>query len=1021
MALEPNVVHQTLGGGLQQHADDKDSPPGTLLRLENGRAAKLGSWEKRPGNTDIGTVTGVQRLLARKAQLLAIDGSDIWSYAPVNGSWTKRDKVSEATCKTEAFPVSSNSVGGYDVAYSAGVAVVVWSDYFGGFTTGGNVYVSAYDMGSGAELVSAQQIYTTNGSSPKVEAIQGVFCITYVDYTLGKLFGRTYSVGGSVSNQTQLRTDLPVLSAGAANYQTATMALDDGFVIAYPTSAPGLDLRKYDNTLASLATVTAGTGATVGLALALTGATGESVWLAVGVPTPATTIKIARYNTSTLANTLAVTAINATTYLCARIGMARLSSTTVALAFETTTTSAALTVNRVHCPVVNSSGAEVGSATSANRTTHGAQLASLPFLYGTKTYALLRTQASTATVAQSSHTICELGHDDTSITKLCARPVARGPRRVAQMPDNGCCPSHVRQYGSNAKFIVPALVARGAAIDSTQNRTAIARLMVDFADTSSWTPAELGGVLHMSGGVPSYWDGGHLCEIGFEYPPDGADLTSATTGGSLSSGTYNYVLIYVYVDETGAIHRSQPSAPRSVTTSTGTSKCTITAPSLGITTRQDAANGFAPPVLLEVYRTQVNSSGPYYRITGPLGSGQNDPTAATIVVVDTFADSGGGAPITNNPQLYTGLNGSATSALENVCPPSSGGMVAQNGCLWSIGDDGAIWYTKARVDGSALAFCDEFTLQWDESQPPTALAALDQSLVVFSTARPYLITGQTPADSGLGGNLDGPHRIASDYGCIDGRSILSLPTGILFQASGGLYLLDRGLNVDPKFGWAVQDTLASNPTVNGATMHPTGQYALVTCRAATNSGARFYYDYTTLQWGVDFLRGTVRANAAPVSTVAVDGTLYWADADGHVYQESSSSYLDNSNYVTLLIEPAEVHLAGMQGYQRVWKAGILGARLSSHDLTITVFTDYSSTQSQTPTTFQSSVTDAWGEVEECQVDVVKQFCKSVRIQVKDATPTGGSVGDGRGFSLQSVAYEIGVMRRLNRLPPAQRS
>lgn len=1011
MPLAPQNYVVDLTGGLAQHVDAKHLPPGSLMRLENGRAPKQAAIEKRPGNSDIGTVSGVLRLVSRGNELLAIDGTDIWSYSPTQATWTRRDKVSEATCTTSSFPAVGGGVLEADMASSGSMVVVVFRDQRTSIV--GNIYVSVYDIANGSQILSDYQIGI--GQAPRICLVGTRFFIVYSDFG-GNIACHTYTIGGSVSSATNIRTDVTALNTVAI----AVLALSSTWVLAYGWGVDVLKLASFSNAAPPVqqATVTP-TGSLSPNSIAMAGTDGERIWLGIGT----TRAKIATYNTTTLAEVLAPTNVGADlTNAVNHMGVVRLSSTTVGMVY---TGSTAAGYKFTCAPVVNTSGAAVSGATEANRKTHHTRLAGYPFARSGKVYALLTTGVST----QLSHTLCDLGQDDTTTTVLLARPVARGPRRTAFFTDPGAATANhyatILPYGANS-YITGAVNIRSANLNTAATRTGLARLTFDFADASRWTPAELGGVLHLSGGVPSFWDGARLADIGFEYFPDVITLTGHNTGtlGWMAAGTYRYLSVYGYIDETGAIHRSAPSASASVTVTGTENSVDLVIPCLTVSTRQDAASSFYPTTFIETYRTTANSSGPYYLInyatlgTGDLSQPANDPSAASISISDHTHDTA----IVSNRQLYTRLTGTTEAVLENVCPPSSGGLIAHAGCLWSIGDDGTIWYTKARVDGEAMAFCDEFTLQWDETQPPTALRALDQNVVVFSRSRLYLVQGQTPSDSGVGGSLTGPTRLASDYGCSDGRSLVTIPGGIVFQTPSSIALLDRGLNVHPEFGWGIQDAIVTNPTITSAVVHPTGGYILLSAYAGSTTGARFYYDYISTQWGIDYLTGTVRATAAPISMAVVNGALYWADADGHIYQESTSSYLDaGSSWVTLLVETPEIKLSGLQGYQRVWKAGVLGKYYTGHDLTLKFATDYSANYAQTKT-FAAATIAAWeaaGKPEQAQVRVVRQLCESIRVVVQDATPSSGSVGTGRGLSLASVELEVGVMPRQHRLRSAQ--
>src|SRR5262249_1969702 len=83
----------------------------------------------------------------------------------------------------------------------------------------------------------------------------------------------------------------------------------------------------------------------------------------------------------------------------------------------------------------------------------------------------------------------------------------------------------------------------------------------------------------------------------------------------------------------------------------------------------------------------------------------------------------------------------------------------------------------------------------DQAGACTALASLDDKMIVFKADQIYQITGNRPNATGQGGTLSTPQLISRDCGCIDWRSVVRGPAGIYFLSATGIYLLDRGLNV----------------------------------------------------------------------------------------------------------------------------------------------------------------------------------------------------------------------------------
>src|SRR5262249_36546558 len=139
---------------------------------------------------------------------------------------------------------------------------------------------------------------------------------------------------------------------------------------------------------------------------------------------------------------------------------------------------------------------------------------------------------------------------------------------------------------------------------------------------------------------------------------------------------------------------------------------------------------------------------------------------------------------------------------------------------------------------------------------------------------------------------------------------------------GGIFLLSRDLQVS-YVGRGIEDTLAANPVVTSAAVHPNGGYAYFTCSptdsivGGSTAGVRLCWDYLSGGiWSVDVLGDPISqvAGAAPrhgfianatIASVAVP-TYHWVNAAGVVYRETdgttaltSTPYTDGGQWVTL--------------------------------------------------------------------------------------------------------------------------
>lgn len=1047
MALRSQLIEIPVGGGVDERVAAKHRPGGKYRSLVNARFPKAGEAEKRPGNAiflntqDSAELwdTGYGRLYAFGSQLLFSDGYRLAAGSTVANDFITKDQVSEAVVTVAGVASTAGAVHSLDMAAGGGWIMSVWCDTE--YPAVGDIFYSLREYATGAEYVSAARL-TTAGTfyAPRVIYAGGQFFVFYLENATNNIKVHRSVADTTLGTASNLRTDN---GAFAQSYDVTPLTGTSNFVLVQTTNGatPNLKAYIYNNAnppvLQSTATSSEANG---GQAVSVHASVSGRIWIGYAYTSGAnTTWRVTHFNGALTEQAgFPKTLLTRTTAFESHCTINPLDNgTNCAVLFSTKRTASTM----LYAPIVDTSATIL--ATADNRVTYHVLLASRPFLQSKSGdfFSLARGYCwvyaggarTTARVADSpySYVLVDIGVDDVTTAILPARPVAISHPRAASNPIFDTVPFLVSVMSPATNVWVSGARAK----KSNAGRSSMELVSADFASSTRLRGAYLGGCLYLSGGIPSVFDGQRVCESGFLYDPDvttAAPFTAvnAAQAGGMDNGTRNYVIVYVWANELGQVIRSSPSSPVSATASqgAGNNKHTLSLPCLNLTTRQDAAGSFRPQVGIEVYRTTAAAqSGPYYLVHSEIDTPKNDPTAETISYVDKATDTA----IATSPQLYTRLNGTQQSTLENVQAPCFLDVLAHRGALWGIDPGGRqVWVSKPFVDGEQVAFTDDNVLPIAEDAALVALAPLDEVVIAFSRSRIYAIDGAVPSGAaGDAGSLS-VRRVSSDFGCINPDSVVVLPVGLGFQADGGYYILDRGLNVITTFSFPVVDTLAANPTISSAVVHPTGQYLLITCHAGGTTGVRLAFDYTSPPddplWSVDHLHGRDTADVKSISSVVVAGALYWLDKDGQVYVETPARWLDAYNtslatgeWIAFSGELGEIHLNTMQGYQRVWFAHLLGTRYTAHDLTLEVAVDYSDAW-QTKT-WADSLISTW-PLEQARLDIVKQFGQSIRVRFSDATPTGGaSVGTGRGFAVSSIVLDVGVERGAYRLPPAQRA
>jgi hypothetical protein len=557
-----------------------------------------------------------------------------------------------------------------------------------------------------------------------------------------------------------------------------------------------------------------------------------------------------------------------------------------------------------------------------------------------------------------------------------------------------------------------------------------------------------------SSSANGYYAGGRVCGIalnGPTCPATSPGFCYATYSFSLNApmenGTYYYYVCYATLTSDGAVCRSAPSNIVATTLAPAVTPVAVSGnPATTPTSTQRSNDSFfvtvpMPPesnvpldfqggpsltscgTMIELYRSNKYSITGSERLVAQSLIVNTLGSLATAPTIQFGRDNTADEDLAPRRALYTG-----GGSLPNTCPPALVALAGYRGRLYGIDyTRRRIWFSKQIVDGESPAFCSDFTMElpW----PGYALAVMDDKLVVFGDGHIGAIAGWGPSDSGANNDLGDVQNVASDVGCVNPESIVLTPSGLLFMSQVGFYQLNRSLNLS-FVGKPIQDTVAAYPTIDCAVVHPTEQVAMWGCTGPSGS-IRLVYNYLLNRWSYDVIGQIVQANAdrRVLSMAAHKGLLYsllQEIAPGGfrsttVIVETPTSYLDNGFFIPTAVEVSSTKLAGVMGFQRAWKAGIIGERFTDHDLTIKVSTDDELTPTQSHT-FDSASVSAFPLRESMLVRIVRQLCRSVRVRVETSTPTGigATMGNGRGMALSGVMLELGVHEGAVRLPAGQK-
>lgn len=542
-----------------------------------------------------------------------------------------------------------------------------------------------------------------------------------------------------------------------------------------------------------------------------------------------------------------------------------------------------------------------------------------------------------------------------------------------------------------------------------------------------------GGII--SGGTVSHYDGLEVAELGFV---DSPVIWHTQTAGALAAGTRNYLAVYEYVDDDGTVHWSRTS-PVSSATNTGAqlNRLEIAAPSVSAHHGNVAYSAaIISRTVCKLYRT--TSGGTVYYLVTTLGDAYATPSNTYGTYDDQLSD----ATLITRPQLHR-QPGIANSALDRYYPPACRAIVQHKDRVF-VARNSTLYFSSYAVDGEAPWFNPAFSFPVPGGTGEiTGLASMDGVLVVFKRDGIWLIDGDGPPENGGNGSEFGtPRRVLTEYGCIDQRTVVATPDGIMYRSSRGFELLTRAFSVaDPWVGEAVKDTAALYPYSGGAAFDRAGGRVLfVVGKTAGTYNGQIYgsdegvvlaYDMAVKAWTIfrhtngtgtygyalqDVAFCKLYQSGEPADQVLyLDPTYYvLREDDGTALELDSTSY-----WVPYKVETAWIRASSLQDRIRVSDFLFLGKKKSNHNLKISVAYDYSDTYSYSKTWTPADIST----VEQLELQVPKQAVQAVRFKIEDSVPADTGtypVTTGKGPEILCLSVKLGLRGGGAKLPSGQK-
>lgn len=548
--------------------------------------------------------------------------------------------------------------------------------------------------------------------------------------------------------------------------------------------------------------------------------------------------------------------------------------------------------------------------------------------------------------------------------------------------------------------------------------TGLVRLTMTPNTSLGLSKTQLGESAYVASGSLSAYDGAGVVEQGFELYPEGISVIANAAGtGSVTDGTHQLCVIYEWIDGAGQRHQSAPSPTIQLATAGGpnTTSYTVRVPTLQLSQKTN--------VVVVVFMTQAG--GVTFNRVGVGGTvTTNDTTTNFVSVLVTDSD----ATIAGNELLYNQPN-NANTTLANIAPgPCSAICVAHNRLWFDVADQqNAFGYSQEYLNNVGLQFNPALGDRYDASGGTFKnIAAMDEKVIIFCARKLFVVFGQGPQPNGSFSNYTHPEEIQSDVGCLDPRSVVKIPQGILFKATKGWSLLGRDLTVKYVGDGAAYTALGSNTTLATETV-----YAAVMledrheCRLVINNenNYAFCFDYLDGQWSSFFVSG-LTPNFSDAVWWSTLGAVVYATASGGIVREKASRSTDgilgSLKGISWTATTGFFHLSSMEGFQRARRFLLSGSSSNTPagGLTFSVFYD------DEPTTPSYSVFFDCGAVTFPSLDAIDirhrfhtQKCKSVALSF--VWNVDAFSGPAPMTGIEALALELGIKRGPYRLPAAQ--
>ncbi len=993
MAIVQQPININFSSGLDLKTDDKQVQVGKFLALQNSVFDKLGRLTKRYGYDNITDLPNEEQttLTTLNGNLLAT-GSNLYAFSQDTNQWLNQGLVQPIALDVQALVRVSTSQTSPDAAITSnGLTCLTYVD-------SGNAYYQISDSNTGQQIVPRIALPAT-ATNPRTFLLGRYFVITFAA-----------TVGGSSHLQyIAIPIAMPAVPSAAADITNTLKSLTTGYdayvannnlYVAWANTSNSIKAAYLSSTLlvSAAVTIAAHTSDLMSVTADTSGSTAV-IWVSFW-DSGSTNGFSAAFNQNLLP-ILTATQMITTTVINELTSVATNGILTV---FSEVANTYSYAPNAKTDYLSKRTITQTGTVSSTTIILRSVGLASKAFINAVNGNIYI-----VATYGETNQPTYFLIDSSGAIYMRLAYSNGGGYETSQVLP--------TVSFITGSTYYVPYLIKDflttvnkgtdlpvGTPVSAVYTQTGI-NLAKFSINTSGQHSSEIANTLHLTGGQLWQYDGVRPVEHGFQVWPENVVVTTATEAGNLTAQLYNYVFTYEWTDNQGNLHRSAPSIPASITTTTATSTNTINVPTLRLTYKVQPN-----PVRIVGYRWSV-AQQIYYQFTSVTNPVINNPAIDSVTIVDTLADSA----ILGNAILYT-----TGGVVENIAAPASIDSALFKNRLFLIDaeDRNLLWYSKQVIENTPVEMSDLFTVfvaptsgAQGSTGPCTAISAMDDKLIVFKKDAAYYMTGTGPDNTGANNDFSDPTFITASVGTDNPNSIVLTPTGLMFQSDKGIWILGRDLSTT--YVGAPVEAYNSNVVMSAQAIPGTNQV-----RFTLDNNITLVYDYFVGQW-------QTHTNIYSISSTLYQGVQTYLNKFGQVYQEKAGSYVDGSIPVLMSFTTSWITLSGIQGYQRFFEMYLLGTYLTPFKLNVQMAYDYTPSPVQATLVLPDNNSAAWGglanwgapggwggpgNVLKARVFPEIQQCQSFQVSVTEAYDASFGAPAGAGLTLSGLNLIVGATR-----------